>query len=156
MESKRGVIPSKRISYPYTPLDIKTAKRRRKSTSKVDVTVEVTAEKHNITVDNPSTTSKEEEKVGPVSLEERKNYPFEGFNISDESPKKLTQLIKYNSKWIADGLLKHHVGRDCDLFVATYAEYLSDGLQVPNDGINVVLLHKRYVALLWKYEEVKA
>ncbi|PHU12172.1 hypothetical protein BC332_19102 [Capsicum chinense] len=156
MESKRGVILSKRISYPYTPLDIKAAKRRRKSTSKVDVTVEATAEKHNITVDNPSTTSKEEEKVRPVSSGERKNYPFEGFNISDESPKKLTQLIKYNSKWIADGLLKHHVGRDCDLFVATYAEYLSDGLQVANDGINVVLLRKRYVALLWKYEEVKA
>ncbi|PHT43370.1 hypothetical protein CQW23_17395 [Capsicum baccatum] len=148
MESKRGVIPSKRISYPYTLLDIKAAKRRRKNTSKasssieqskiemplslsctvvqcarvtgeqhelnkVDVTVEATAEEHNITVDNPLTTSKEEEKVEPVSLGERKNYPFEGFNISDESPKKLTQLIKYNSEWIADGLLKHHAGRYC-------------------------------------------
>ncbi|PHU13649.1 hypothetical protein BC332_14854 [Capsicum chinense] len=34
MTSKRGVIPSKRISYPYTPLEIKAAKRRRKDTSK--------------------------------------------------------------------------------------------------------------------------
>ncbi|KAF3633499.1 hypothetical protein FXO38_25561 [Capsicum annuum] len=34
---------------------------------KVDVTVEATAEKHNIIVDNPSTISKEEEKVKPVS-----------------------------------------------------------------------------------------
>ncbi|PHU02086.1 putative isoprenylcysteine alpha-carbonyl methylesterase ICMEL1 [Capsicum chinense] len=75
----------------------------------VDVTA--TAEEHNITVDNPSTASKDEEKVEPVSLEERKNYPFEGFNISDEAPKKLTQLINDYSEWISDGLLKHHAGR---------------------------------------------
>ncbi|PHU00696.1 hypothetical protein BC332_30483 [Capsicum chinense] len=100
--SKRGVILSKRISYPYTPLEIK-----------VDVTVEDTAEKYYITVDNPLIASKEEEKAEPVSLVERKNYPFEGFNISDEAPKKLTQLINDYSEWIADGLLKHHVGRYC-------------------------------------------
>ncbi|PHT59317.1 hypothetical protein CQW23_01680 [Capsicum baccatum] len=146
--SKRGVIPSKRISYPYTPLDIKADKRRRKDTSKesssikkskiatplslsctvvnyiratveqhkmkkVDVTVEATAEEHNITVDNLSTTSKEEEKIEPVSSGERKNYPFEGFNISDEAPKKLTQLINNYSEWISDRLLKHHAGRYC-------------------------------------------
>ncbi|PHU05967.1 hypothetical protein BC332_26789 [Capsicum chinense] len=34
MTSKRGVIPSKGISYPDTPLEIKSAKRRRKDTSK--------------------------------------------------------------------------------------------------------------------------
>ncbi|KAF3652030.1 putative glycerol-3-phosphate 2-O-acyltransferase 6-like [Capsicum annuum] len=34
MTSKRGVIPSKRISYPDAPLEIKAAKRRRKDTSK--------------------------------------------------------------------------------------------------------------------------
>ncbi|KAF3676542.1 hypothetical protein FXO38_04240 [Capsicum annuum] len=125
MASKRGVIPSKRISYPYTPLEIKMAKRRKdisKASSSiekrkiatplslsgtivqytlsvatdesyvatdessignyrtaliylfefvptddpsVDVTVEATAKKHNITVDNPSAASKEEEKVKP-------------------------------------------------------------------------------------------
>ncbi|PHT62765.1 hypothetical protein T459_33387 [Capsicum annuum] len=103
MASKRGVIPSKRISYPYTPLEIKAAKKRRKDTSKassrikkskitmslslscidvqcaratgekhelkkVDVTLEATAEKHNIIVDNPSTASKEEEKVEPLKV----------------------------------------------------------------------------------------
>ncbi|KAF3625161.1 hypothetical protein FXO38_29885 [Capsicum annuum] len=52
---------------------------------KVDVTA--TAEDHNIIVDNPSTASKDKEKVESVSLGERKNYPFEGFNISDEAPK---------------------------------------------------------------------
>ncbi|KAF3667631.1 hypothetical protein T459_19793 [Capsicum annuum] len=45
---------------------------------------------------------------------------------------------------------------DCILFVASYAEYLSEGLKVPNDGIDTGLLHKRYSTLLWKYGEVKA
>ncbi|PHU02239.1 hypothetical protein BC332_27490 [Capsicum chinense] len=158
----------------------------------------------------------------PASLGERKNYPFERFNISGETPKKLTQLINDYSEWIADGLLKHHAGRycqqqsevsqneecliniikgfsilaglpwhlvdevyilincgdefhwvlavivlkerrirvydsmDCGPFVAAYAEYLSDGLQVPNDGLDAGLLRKRYAALLWKYREAKA
>ncbi|KAF3634151.1 hypothetical protein T459_25136 [Capsicum annuum] len=39
MTSKRGVIPSKRISYPYAPLEIKTAKRRRKDTSKASSSI---------------------------------------------------------------------------------------------------------------------
>ncbi|PHT35662.1 hypothetical protein CQW23_23362 [Capsicum baccatum] len=41
-------------------------------------------------------------------------------------------------------------------FVASYAEYLSDGLQVPNDELLSGLLRKRYAALLWKYGEAKA
>ncbi|PHU11235.1 hypothetical protein BC332_18165 [Capsicum chinense] len=227
----------------------------------VDVTAEATAEEHNITVDNLSTVSQEEEKVEPVSSGERNNYPFEGFNISDKAPKKLTKLINDYSEWIVDGLLKHHTGRycqqqpkvfrnkecliniikgfnipaglswhlvdkvyipincgdefhwilvvvilkkrrirvhdsmsrrrhssdlstieayqdkidnpfdvqyvegiaqqtigslDCDLFVVAYTEYLSDGLHVPNDGLNVGLLRKRYASLLWKYGEAKA
>ncbi|PHT52915.1 hypothetical protein CQW23_07377 [Capsicum baccatum] len=79
----------------------------------VDVTVEATAEEHNITVDNPLTASKEEEKVEPVNSGERKNCPFERFNISHEAPKKLTKLINDYLEWIADGLLKHHAGRRC-------------------------------------------
>ncbi|KAF3678355.1 putative protein EIN4-like [Capsicum annuum] len=75
---------------------------------KVDITA--TVEEHNMTIDNPSTTSKDKEKVKLVSLGERKNYPFEGFNISDEALKKLTQLINDYSEWIVDGLLKHHAG----------------------------------------------
>ncbi|PHU28854.1 hypothetical protein BC332_00947 [Capsicum chinense] len=144
MTSKRDIIPSKSISYPDTPLEIKAAKRRRKDTSKASsivkkkskiatplslsctdvhcaratrenhelkkVDVTVTTKEHNITVDNPSTSSKDKEKVEPVSLGEQKNYPFEGFNISDEAPKKLTYLINDYSEWIVDGLLKHHVG----------------------------------------------
>ncbi|PHT94678.1 hypothetical protein T459_02560 [Capsicum annuum] len=45
---------------------------------------------------------------------------------------------------------------DYGLFVAAYAEYLSDGLQVPNDGLDAGLLRKIYDALLWKYGEAKA
>ncbi|PHU17185.1 hypothetical protein BC332_12880 [Capsicum chinense] len=78
-----------------------------------------TAEDHIITVDNPSTASKDGEKIEPVSLGERKNYPFEGFNISDEDPKKLTQLINNYSKLIADWLLKHHAGSTSMSFFTT-------------------------------------
>ncbi|PHT97010.1 hypothetical protein BC332_34066 [Capsicum chinense] len=226
-----------------------------------EVDVTATVKEHNMTIDNLSTASKDEEKVESVSLGERKNYPFEGFNISDEAPKKLIQLINDYPEWIADGLLKHHVSsipaglswhlidevyipincgnefhwvlvvvvlkerciqvydsmsrrrhsgpsseiqklakilptylnmsgfldqkvrtdwstieayRDkmanpfdvqyvdgiaqqtigslnCCPFVAAYAEYLCDGLQVPNDGLDAGLLHKIYAALLWKY-----
>ncbi|PHT54838.1 hypothetical protein CQW23_03324 [Capsicum baccatum] len=143
MTSKRGVIPSKRISYPDISLEIK-------------VDVIATVEEHNMTVDNPSTASKDEENVKLVSLGEQKNYPFKGFNISDEAPKKLIQLINDYSEWIVDRLLKHHAGRDCGSFVTAYAEYLSDGLQLPNDGLDAGLLRKRYAALLWKYRETKS
>ncbi|KAF3659353.1 hypothetical protein FXO38_12690 [Capsicum annuum] len=70
MTSKRGVIPSKRISYPYTPLEIKCARAtgEKHELKKVDVTLEATAEEHNIIVDNPSTASKEEEKVEPPKV----------------------------------------------------------------------------------------
>ncbi|KAF3675270.1 hypothetical protein FXO38_04827 [Capsicum annuum] len=82
----------------------------------VDVTVEATTEQYNITVNNPSTVFKEEEKVEPVSLGEQKNYTFEGFNISDKAPKKLTNLINDYSEWIVDGLLKHHADSTSMLF----------------------------------------
>ncbi|KAF3677565.1 hypothetical protein FXO38_03739, partial [Capsicum annuum] len=40
MTSKRGVITSKRISYPYTPLEIKVAKRGKKDISKASSSIE--------------------------------------------------------------------------------------------------------------------
>ncbi|PHU19778.1 hypothetical protein BC332_10929 [Capsicum chinense] len=45
---------------------------------------------------------------------------------------------------------------DCDHFVATYAEYLRNGLEVPNDGLGTRLLCKIYVAFLWNYGEAKS
>ncbi|PHT51779.1 hypothetical protein CQW23_06241 [Capsicum baccatum] len=56
-----------------------------------------------------------------------------------------------------DGISQQTIGSlNCGLFIATYAEYLSDGLQVPNDGLDVGLLRKRYATLLWKYGEERA
>ncbi|PHU30111.1 hypothetical protein BC332_02204 [Capsicum chinense] len=142
------------LSLFYTDVQCARATEEQHELKKVDITA--TTEEHNMAVDNPSTASKDEENVKPVSLGERKNYLFEGFNILDEAPKKLIQLINDYSEWIADGLLKHYAGRDCGPFVAAYAGYLSNGLQVLNDGLDVGLLHKRYATLLWKYGEAKA
>ncbi|PHT27112.1 hypothetical protein CQW23_33287 [Capsicum baccatum] len=249
----------------------------------VDVTA--TAEEHNMTVDNPSTATKDEVKVEPVSLGERKNYPFEVFNILDVAPKKTNtvdqRLFRIDCRWavkvscrqqpevfrneecliniikgfsISAGLPCHLVDEvympinfgdefhwvlvvfvviewrirvydsmsrrrrsrpsseiqklakilpiyldmsgfsdpkvrtdwstievyqdkianpfdvqyidrisqqaigslDCGPFIVAYAKYLSDGLQVPKDELDVRLLRKRYAALLWKYGEAKA
>ncbi|PHT74523.1 hypothetical protein T459_21800 [Capsicum annuum] len=232
------------LSLSCTDVQCARATKEQHELKKVDFTA--TAEEHNMTVDNVSTIKKDEEKIDPISLGEWKNYPFEGFNISDKDLKKLTQLINDYSEWIVDGLLKHHAGSDefhwvlaviiikerrnrvydsmsrrrrsrpsseiqkmakvlltyldmsgfldqkvrtdwsmieaywdkidnpfnvqyvdriaqqtigsldCGPFVAAYTVYLSDGLQVPNDGLDARLLHKRYAALLWKYGEAKA
>ncbi|PHT31487.1 hypothetical protein CQW23_27824 [Capsicum baccatum] len=56
-----------------------------------------------------------------------------------------------------DGIAEKTIGSlDCGPFVAAYAEYLSDGLQVPNEGFDAGLICKRYAALLWKFGEAKA
>ncbi|PHU15160.1 hypothetical protein BC332_16365 [Capsicum chinense] len=101
------------------------------SIDRYPVNVTTTVKEHNITVNNPSTASKDEEKVEPV----------------------LSTAAESFSK---RGMLNQHHQRDCGPFIAVYAEYLSDGLQVPNDGLDAGLLRKIYAALLWKYEEAKA
>ncbi|PHT38070.1 hypothetical protein CQW23_21643 [Capsicum baccatum] len=56
-----------------------------------------------------------------------------------------------------DGIAQQTIGSlDCGPFVSAYAEYLSIGLHVPNDGLDAELLRKKYAALLWKYGEAKA
>ncbi|XP_015075311.1 uncharacterized protein LOC107019286 [Solanum pennellii] len=45
---------------------------------------------------------------------------------------------------------------DCGIFVAAYAEFLSDELEVPSCGISVDTLRLRYASLLWNYGIVKA
>ncbi|PHU05162.1 hypothetical protein BC332_25984 [Capsicum chinense] len=225
MISKRGVIPSNRISYPDTPLEIKAAKRRRKDTfnassiikkSKIatplslsctDVDVIATAEDHTMIVDNTSTTSKDEEKVEPctsqsimvmnfsvlafVILKERRIRVYASMSRMRHSGpsseiQKLARILptyldmsdfldqKVRTDWstieayhdkmtnpfdvqYVDGIAQQTTGSlDCGPFVATYAEYLSNELQVPNDGLDVGLLRKRYASLLWKYGEAKA
>ncbi|PHT68633.1 hypothetical protein T459_28120 [Capsicum annuum] len=62
----------------------------------------------------------------------------------------------FNVQYI-NGIAQQTIGSlNCGPFVAAYVEYLSDGLQVPNDGLDAKLLRKRYAALLWKYGEAKA
>ncbi|KAF3662599.1 putative protein EIN4-like [Capsicum annuum] len=316
MTSKRGVIPSKRISYPDTPLEIKAAKRIRKDTSKASsvikkskiatplslsctdvqcardtkeqhelkkVDVIATAKEYNITVDNPSTASKDEEKMEPhidvifyylrkkAKLQTKESYRYttgnclykvyinndydrycqqqpkvspneecliniiKGFSIPAGLPwhlvdevyipincgdefhwvlavfvlkerrirvydtlsqrrhsetsseiQKLTKILptyldmigfldqKVRTDWSTIevyqdkmdntfyvqyiyGIAQQTIGSlDCGPFVAAYAEYLSDGLQVHNDGLDAGLLRKRYALLLWKYGEAKA
>ncbi|PHT65918.1 hypothetical protein T459_30343 [Capsicum annuum] len=85
---------------------------------------------------------------------------IKGFSILDGLPWDLVDEvyipINYGDEFhwaLAIAILKE---RDCGPFVAAYVEYLNDGLQVPNDGLDVGLLHKRYAALLWKYGEAKA
>ncbi|PHT34347.1 hypothetical protein CQW23_26147 [Capsicum baccatum] len=56
-----------------------------------------------------------------------------------------------------EGIAQQPIGcLDCSLFVAAYTEYLNDGLQVPNNGLDVESLCKRYDTLLWKYKKAKA
>ncbi|PHU02797.1 hypothetical protein BC332_28048 [Capsicum chinense] len=56
-----------------------------------------------------------------------------------------------------EGISQQTIGSlDCGPFIATYAEYLSDRIQVSNDGLDVGLLQKIYSALLRKYGEAKA
>ncbi|KAF3625387.1 putative protein EIN4-like [Capsicum annuum] len=217
MTSKRGVIPSKRISYSDAPLEIKVAKRRKNDTSKASsiikkrkieiflslscidvqcarateekhelkkVDVTATVEEHNMTVDNPSTASNDKEKVlAVVILKERRIRVYDSmsrrrhFGPSSEIQKLAKILLTYldmsgfwhqkvHSDWSTieayldkmanpfdvqnvDGIAQQTIGSlDCGPFVAAYAEYLSDGLQVPNDGLDVGLLHKIYIALL--------
>ncbi|PHT42594.1 hypothetical protein CQW23_16619 [Capsicum baccatum] len=48
-----------------------------------------------------------------------------------------------------EGIAQQTIGSlDCGPFVAAYAEYLNDGLQVPYDGLDTGLLRKRYAILL--------
>ncbi|PHT49720.1 hypothetical protein CQW23_09467 [Capsicum baccatum] len=202
---------------------------------KVDVTVEATAEEHNITVDNPSTASKKEEKVEPVlstTIGSSQNKEFliniiKGFSIPAGLPwhlvdkvhipincgdefhwvlvvvvlkerriqvydsmlqrrhfepsfeiQKLAKIMptyldmssfldqKVRTDWstieayrdkmdnpfdvqYVEGISQQTIDSlDCGPFIAAYTEYLSDGLQVPNDGLDVGLLRKRYAALL--------
>uniref|UniRef100_M0ZQJ0 Ulp1 protease family, C-terminal catalytic domain containing protein n=1 Tax=Solanum tuberosum TaxID=4113 RepID=M0ZQJ0_SOLTU len=94
-----------------------------------------------------------EKKVEVVNCHVKQQYPFEGFNIDGEGP---TQLMSSFSQWINEGLYKYHAKKDCGLFVAAYAEFLSDGLQVPSYGIISQTLRMRYASLLWNYGILKA
>ncbi|KAK4731286.1 hypothetical protein R3W88_024274 [Solanum pinnatisectum] len=52
--------------------------------------------------------------------------------------------------------IAQQASNNCGLFVVAYAEFLSDGLQVPPSGIIFQPLRMRYVSLLWNYVTLKA
>ncbi|KAG5621017.1 hypothetical protein H5410_006235 [Solanum commersonii] len=51
---------------------------------------------------------------------------------------------------------KDRTNCDCGVFVAAYAKFLSDGLQIPFDGIISQSLRLKYASLLWNYGILKA
>ncbi|PHT36751.1 hypothetical protein CQW23_24451 [Capsicum baccatum] len=178
MTSKRGVIPSKRILYPDTPLEIKAAKRRRKDTSKAssiikkskiamplslsctDVQCARATEKQHELKKIRSGPSSEIQKLAKILLT---YLDMSGF-LDQKVRTDWSTIEAYQNKMVnpfdvqyVDRIAQQSIGSlDCDPFVAAYAEYLSDGLQVPNDELNAGLLCKRYAALLWRYREAKA
>ncbi|PHU30325.1 hypothetical protein BC332_02418 [Capsicum chinense] len=235
MTSKRGVISSQRISYPDTPLEIKTAKRRRKETSKASSTIKkikiatplslsctnvqcarATEEQHELK--KPKVSRNEECLINiikgfsilaglpwhlvnlvyiPINcghefhwlltvvvLKERHIRVYNlmsqrSYSGPSSEIQKLAKILpthldmsgfldqKVRTDWsmieayrdkmanpfdvqYIDRIAQQTIGSlDCGPFVAAYAEYLSDGLQVPNDGLDAELLHKRYDAILW-------
>ncbi|PHT27124.1 hypothetical protein CQW23_33274 [Capsicum baccatum] len=185
MTSKRCVIPSKRISYPDTPLEIKTAKKRRKDTSKASSIIKKArlqclclclapifsvqgTQKSSLPwhlVDEvyiPINCGDEFHWVlAVIILKERRIQVYDSMSRRRRSgsSSEIQKLAKILPTYLdMSDLLDQKVRTDwdCGPFVAAYAEYLSDGLQVPNDGLDAGLLRKRYVALLGKYGEAKA
>uniref|UniRef100_M1DSU4 Ulp1 protease family, C-terminal catalytic domain containing protein n=1 Tax=Solanum tuberosum TaxID=4113 RepID=M1DSU4_SOLTU len=88
--------------------------------------------------------AKEKEKK-VVNCDVKQQYPFEV-----ASPKKkdwFYVMSQPNRCWTDERLWT---------FVAAYAEFLSDGLQVPSDGIISQTIRMRYASLLWNYGILKA
>ncbi|PHU08811.1 hypothetical protein BC332_20671 [Capsicum chinense] len=175
MTSKGVVIPSRRISYPDTPLEIKAAKRRRIDTSKASSSRKKSKMAMPLSLSYTdvqcarSTGEQHKLKKEVSQNEECLINIIKGFSILAGLPWHLVEevYIPINCSdefhWVLAVIVlkKRHIRvynsiRDCGPFVATYTEYLRDGLQVPNDGLDAGLLRKRYVALLWKYGEAKS
>ncbi|PHT67536.1 hypothetical protein T459_27023 [Capsicum annuum] len=81
------------------------------------------------------------------------NYPFEGHNIYGPYVK---ELFSKFSLWMSVGLYRTQASRNCGLFVAAYAEYLSDGHQIPSLEFDLEKHHTIYASLLWDYGVNKA
>ncbi|PHT93809.1 hypothetical protein T459_01691 [Capsicum annuum] len=204
MTSKGGVIPSKRISYPDTLLEIKAAKRRRKDTSKAssilkkkqdcNASVFILHRCFSISAGLPwhlvdevyipiNYGDKFHWVLAVVILKERRIRVYDSISqrrCSGPSSEiqKLAKILptyldmsgfsdqKVRTDWstieayrdkmanpfdvqYVDGIAQQTIGSlDCGPFVAAYAEYLSDGLQVPNDELDA--------GLLGKYREAKS
>ncbi|PHT60355.1 hypothetical protein CQW23_02718 [Capsicum baccatum] len=147
MTSKKGVILSKKISYPYTPLEIKAAKRRRKDISKASSSIN----KSKITMPLSLSCTIVQCVRATGEQHELKKVDVKAEGTAEEHNNIADNLSNASKE---EEILRPV--RDCGLFVAVYAEYLSDGLQVPNSGLDVGLLLKRHATLLRKYLEAKS
>ncbi|PHU19747.1 hypothetical protein BC332_10898 [Capsicum chinense] len=235
MASERGVILSKRISYPYTSLEIKAAKRRRKDTSKASSRIKKSkiatllslsytdvqcsraiGEQHKPNKERLINIIKDfsilaglpwhliDEVYIPINCGdefhwvlgvfipiERRIRVYDSMSRkrccgSSSEIQKLAKILftyldmskfldqKVRTDWstieayrdkmgnlfdvqYVEGIAQQIIGSlNCCTFVAAYAKYLRNGLQVANDGLDARLLCKRYTTLLWKYREAKA
>ncbi|PHT52831.1 hypothetical protein CQW23_07293 [Capsicum baccatum] len=65
-------------------------------------------------------------------------------------------VIEEYKQWVEEGLLMFHAKKNCGVFVAGYAEYLSEGMNVPSDSFEVEYHRMHYATLLQKYGIQKA
>ncbi|KAK4738268.1 hypothetical protein R3W88_001965 [Solanum pinnatisectum] len=64
--------------------------------------------------------------------------------------------IVFQVEFVQDIMQQQSDNLDCGMFVAAFAEYLSDGILVPKIGFRSKYLRTRYGALLWNYGTEKA
>ncbi|KAK6796043.1 hypothetical protein RDI58_009498 [Solanum bulbocastanum] len=57
----------------------------------------------------------------------------------------------FDVEFAQDIMLQESDSPDCGMFVAAFAEFLSDEINIPYDGFRGEYLHKRYATLLWNY-----
>uniref|UniRef100_M1DE70 Ulp1 protease family, C-terminal catalytic domain containing protein n=1 Tax=Solanum tuberosum TaxID=4113 RepID=M1DE70_SOLTU len=103
---------------------------------------------------SPYLTSFGSSEKGKEKLDDdvRLYFPFKGCEITYQA---LSNLIDEYKQWVTKGLLKNHANKDCGLYVATFAEFLSDQHKIPPDGFLPEYLRNRYGALLWSYGSEK-
>ncbi|PHT98275.1 hypothetical protein BC332_32795 [Capsicum chinense] len=115
-----------------------------------------------------------------------RKHPFDGCLIFDDMPMGLIKeycdwivkgLLKFMKRTYKDKMSKvvgdlndtpfdvqyvediaQQVGEslDCGVFVAAYAEFLSDEMQIPSSTLDAEYIRKRYATLLWNYGVKKA
>ncbi|KAK4713340.1 hypothetical protein R3W88_019247 [Solanum pinnatisectum] len=69
-----------------------------------------------------------------------KSHPFEVIHVTGIAQQASNSLLYF--------LIDDIPFNDCGVFVVAYAEFLSDGLQIPSDGIISQSLRLRYALLL--------
>ncbi|PHT78112.1 hypothetical protein T459_16164 [Capsicum annuum] len=184
--SKMSIIPSKRISYPYTPLEIKVAKRRKKEISKASLSIEkskiATPLSLSCTFDQCTRDIGEHDEfhwvLVVVVLKQKRIQVYESMSGRRRSApsseiQKLAKILptyldingfldqKVLIDWsiietyqhkignlsnveYVEGIIQQPIGTLAGIavFLLPLTPSISDGLQVPNDGLDAGLLRK--------------